>query len=125
MDRKLKRAINLKITRILDSQCPSCKYCLEKNRIVHCKENCSVFNELNRLSSMLVNDESKEKVLKPTIQENLSQVIKGRYSEEDEFYLIHHAKYFSKEHLAKKLNRDVHDIYNKIYRLKLANKISV
>lgn len=120
MDRKLKKAINLKITQILDSKCALCEYRLEKNRATHCNEYCPVLGELQEYSSMLVSDEKKKVISK---QEN--QFNKGRWSMDDEFYLIHHVGLFSNEHLAKKLNRSPKDLNNKIYRLKITKRIPV
>jgi hypothetical protein len=122
MDRKQKKDILLNITQLLDQKCAKCEYKYGKGSPSYCKENCSVFEELNNLSSKLINDEHPKK----------QEVIKkkhgfktGRWSNEDEFYLIHHAGLFSYEHLAKKLNRYPKDVYNKIWRLKVAKKISI
>jgi hypothetical protein len=113
------------ITKLLDEKCATCEF---KNKgygrssNAHCKENCTVFNELNCLSSRLISD---EKPKESTVIKHDEGFITGRWDEEDEFYLIHHVGLFSYMHLAKKLNRTPKDVYNKIWRLKVAKKILV
>jgi hypothetical protein len=99
-----------------------CEYRFSRGSVSHCKENCSVFKDLNDLSSQLINDESPKK---SEVIKREKGLVTGRWNDEDEFYLIHHVGLYSHEHLAKKFNRTPKDIYNKIWRLKVANKISI
>jgi hypothetical protein len=71
---------------------------------------------------MLISDEEPKKT---EVIKREKGLVTGKWSQEDEFYLIHHAGLYSYEHLAKKFNRNPKDVYSKIRRLKLAKKISI
>lgn len=122
MDRKLRKKIIYRINQTLDNKCAMCEYRFSRGSVAHCKEHCSVFKELNNLASMLINDEGPKKT---EVIKREKGLITGRWDKEDEFYLIHHAGLYSYEHLAKKFNRTPKDVYNKIWRLKVAKKIPI
>jgi hypothetical protein len=113
------------ITMLLDVKCATCEF---KNKGYgrssnnYCKDDCSVFNDINFLSSKLIGDEKPKKSKQIKHDEGLKT---GRWDQDDEFYLIHHAGLFSINHLAVKLSRTPKDVYNKIWRLKVSKKIKV
>jgi hypothetical protein len=66
---------------------------------------------------------------KPVVHEpivgEMDYLKKGRWSKDEEFYLLNHAKYFPIHHLAEKLNRSYKDVYSKLWRYKQEKKISI
>jgi hypothetical protein len=124
MDRKEKKGIHLKIVHLLDQNCANCEFRSIKNSHTYCKENCLIGQELYQLASKLVSSD-KEEIQSVAKQEiNKEPVKKGRWSSEEETYLINHYKLFTQKHLANRLNRSKRDVYNKIYNLKKMNKIT-
>jgi hypothetical protein len=123
MDRKEKKAIHLEITTLLDGNCAGCEYRSLKNSENHCKNYCQVGKELIRLSSLLMKEPTVKE--EKTIQEEIVDPFKkGRWSKDEELYLINHAKIFKHDHLAKRLNRSPRDVYNKLYHLRVIKKVS-
>lgn len=74
----------------------------------YCIKECSVGAELQRLSSILTKNEEQREPFKTK---------SGRWSEEEELYLVNHMKLYSIDHMAVKLNREPQAVYNKIRRL--------
>ncbi|MEH7490858.1 zinc-finger domain-containing protein [Neobacillus niacini] len=123
MDRKKKRAIHLRITHLLDSNCKGCEYRSVSSSYLHCRENCPIGKELHICSSKLLG-KSIVKIMEREDAEYNGPLLSGRWTEEEEFYLFNHADTFTIEHLAKRLNRAHKDVYNKLWRLKKDKKIA-
>lgn len=116
MDRESKKAIRLKISSLLDERCAGCKYKSAYKSNDFCNNYCEIGRELVHLSSQL---ERPQDVPEKPLSIPEESFKKGRWSKDEELYLINHFKLFSRNHLAKKLNRSTSDIYNKLYRLKM------
>lgn len=116
MERSEKRSLHLKISKLLDQYCLSCKFHSSKTSNKTCFETCNVGAELRRLSSLLVTDDNRDVQGK----ENSDQLKRGCWSQEEEFYLINHMDIYKIDHLAMRLCRSPKSVYSKINRLKLS-----
>jgi hypothetical protein len=119
MDRKRKRAIHLKITQLLDEHCTSCDFRGKNKSHSHCKHNCPIGKEFAIYSSMLEGTGNDHFAVP---EDSLNT---GRWTKEEEIYLINHANIFKVDHLAKTLNRSHGSVWNKLTRLKKAKILSM
>jgi hypothetical protein len=106
--REEKKQIRLRIIKLLDTHCSSCKERNERRDSL-CLTDCLIGKQMRQLSSMLEQDHISE------IEETKR---KGKWSNEEEFYLWHHRYILTIDQLAEKLNRDEQSVYNKLHRLK-------
>jgi hypothetical protein len=106
--REEKKQIRLQITKLLDTHCSSCKERNESRNSL-CLTACPIGKQMRQLSSMLEQDHISE------IEETKR---KGKWTNEEEFYLWHHQYILTIDQLAEKLNRDKKSIYNKLWQLK-------
>jgi hypothetical protein len=121
MDRRQKKVIHLRIAQLLDDHCNGCEYRSINSSYLHCRNNCSIGKELNNCANMLLGIP----IIKEPVEETTGQLLKGKWSTEEEFYLLNHAKFFTVDHLSKRLNRSYRDVYNKLWRWKKDKKISI
>lgn len=82
----------------------------------YCIENCEVSLELQHLSSTLSKQESENH---SEDQHEKSEVKTGRWTADEEFYLLNHMERYSVDHLAIRLNRSPQSIYSKIFQLRV------
>ncbi|MED4990119.1 zinc-finger domain-containing protein [Parageobacillus toebii] len=110
MTREEKKQIRLRIIKLLDTNCSSCKERSER-RDSPCLTDCPIGKRMRQLSSMLEEDHINVSVTEETKR-------KGKWTNEEEFYLWHHRHILTIDQLAEKLNRDEQSVYNKLCRLK-------
>jgi predicted Rossmann fold nucleotide-binding protein DprA/Smf involved in DNA uptake len=108
--REEKKQIRLKITKLLDTHCSSCKERSERSDSL-CLTDCPIGKQMRQLSSMLEEDHINVSATEETKR-------KGKWTNEEEFYLWHHRHILTIDQLAEKLNRDEQSVYNKLCRLK-------
>jgi hypothetical protein len=108
--REEKKQIRLRIIKLLDTNCSSCKERSER-RDSPCLTDCPIGKRMRQLSSMLEEDHINVSVTEKTKR-------KGKWTNEEEFYLWHHRHILTIDQLAEKLNRDEQSVYNKLCRLK-------
>jgi hypothetical protein len=108
--REEKKRIRLKITKLLDTHCSSCKERSERSNSL-CLTDCPIGKQMRQLSSMLEEDHINVSVTEETKR-------KGKWTNEEEFYLWHHRHILTIDQLAEKLNRDEQSVYKKLWHLK-------
>ncbi|OAT71299.1 zinc-finger domain-containing protein [Parageobacillus thermoglucosidasius] len=110
MTKEEKKQIRLQIIKLLDTHCSSCKERNERKNSL-CLTDCPIGKQMRELSSML----EKESI---TVSEMEKTKKKGKWTNEEEFYLWHHQHILTIDQLAEKLDRDKKSIYNKLWQLK-------
>lgn len=106
LDRKEKKKIRMNIIKVLDKHCGNCmmrtghsgKYCID---------HCDVTNDLKKLSKKL---NVKKDIVEP-------QYRTGKWTNDEEFYLLNHMHLYPLEHLSNQLNRDPQFVFNKMRRI--------
>lgn len=106
MERLAKKQIRMSIIRVLDSRCQTCMMRSGHNG-QYCLKECEVTTQLQKLSSQLPKNENV----------NDSEYRTGKWSNDEEFYLLNHMDHYSIEHLSRRLNRDPEFVCNKKKRL--------
>lgn len=120
MDRKEKRMLRKQINDIIDSECKNCQHNGNSNNFI-CKNECPVGSQMQELSKELFLD----KKVQPSIEfvaKKLEYYTRRPWSTEEDFYLLHHARHFSCEHLANKFYRTPSAIQQRINLLKKKQK---
>jgi hypothetical protein len=117
LTRREKSAIRKEICMTLDRECRGCEFnktnaFIGKNE--QC-EGCPVGIRLHVLSRNLVEDEKK----KPNVTAKLSITsnFHGSWTEDEDFYLLHHYQLYDHVHLSKKFNRSPLSIKRRIIKL--------
>lgn len=110
MTKKEKKQIRLQIIKLLDTYCSSCKERSYSSKSL-CLTDCPIGKQMRQLSSML----EKESI---AVSETEKTKKKGKWTNEEEFYLWHHRHILTTDQLAEKLDRDKKSIYNKLWQLK-------
>ncbi|TCJ04880.1 zinc-finger domain-containing protein [Cytobacillus praedii] len=115
MSREIKRKIRIQIHELIESECMDCQYRRGYENAHFCVNECPVGKELKSLSESLEgkNKESSDQLLN-----------KGRWTEEEVFYLLNHLDLFKIPHLASKLNRPPGAVHSKAASLKKRLKAS-
>lgn len=108
MDRAQKRAIRKEIISILDSKCSSCPV---EDKTNVCNSSCEVGERLRKLSSQLLNDENANGHNRSNSHK------KGRWTEDEVYYLINHWKIVTFKTLCERLNRSPNQVHPKLQRL--------
>jgi hypothetical protein len=115
VSREKKRKIRIQIHELIESECMDCQYRRGYENAHFCIKECPVGKKLKSLSDSL---EGKT-------TETSDQVLnKGRWSEEEVFYLLNHLEHFKIPHLASKLNRPPGAVHSKAASLKRRLKVS-
>jgi hypothetical protein len=124
-----KRLIRKEITSRLDLHCRNCKLVkANQSKDPYCNAKCPIGLQLQELALKLVTDadEVKDQVINQEKPKRIADppLNRGRWSDEEVFYLINHLRHFSIEHIAERLQRSVASVYNKAHVYKKANRVS-
>ncbi|MGG3965000.1 hypothetical protein [Heyndrickxia faecalis] len=117
LTRKEKREIRLEICHHMDLYCKSCQIRGNKkinHNTIYCRKNCLVGALLQDLAFKLIEDEK---------QLDYSLAKTGTWTEEEDFYLIHHASLYDDEHLARRLSRTLFSVHRRMIHLNLLEKV--
>lgn len=96
-ERKERKKIRLTISTKLEQSCTDCPIAKSKSvnqRYIHCGTKCPVGQKLKSLGEELITTESDDEL----------------WSKDEDFYLFNNYSFFSKQHLAKKLNKPLDEI---------------
>lgn len=129
MNRKEKQLIRQEILATLDSNCRGCdRVKFRKTKDSYCNVECPVGLKLQELASKLITDayEVQDKPVKTAKPKRITDppMKRGRWSDEEVFYLYNHLNHFSIEHLAERLQRSVMSVYCKVHNYKKANIVN-
>lgn len=116
MNRLEKKNVRLNMIRILDTRCRGCEMRSDYDAHRFCIENCDVSLELQHLSSTLLKQEPENHSVD---HQEKNEVKSGRWTSDEEFYLLNHMSRYSVDHLAERLNRSPQSIYSKIYQFRV------
>lgn len=120
LERSRKKRIRVLIHDTVEENCKGCKEnCSSlgwKNEV--CLTKCPVGQMLQSLSIKLVGDEAKG-----TYVSTGEPIKKGRWTEDEELYLVNHAHLFAPMHLAVRLNRSPQTVNHKLWALRKGNVI--
>jgi hypothetical protein len=109
LSRDEKREIRMKITDLLDQHCRSCPNGKEHHKNV-CL-GCSVLSQIQCLSKQLFDkNNNSEKVL--------GVVKTGKFTEDEDLYLMNHISHFDVDHISKRLGRTTRSVNVRLNYLK-------
>ncbi|MBW7651534.1 zinc-finger domain-containing protein [Anoxybacillus sp. ST4] len=106
MTREEKKQIRLQILKLLDTQCAGCKERHSSTKST-CVISCPIGKQMQQLSVLL----SKES----------SRIKRGKWTEEEEFYLWQHKDILDVSELAARLERSEVSVYSKLRQLEKKN----
>lgn len=115
MDRLEKKKLRLEIEKILDEDCRTCPFNKDAEYYHHCRNICPSGLKMQAITDELA--AGKLNIYAPTTQERHKPRC-GRWTKDEELYLVNHLKHFDVAHIAKRLNRDETSVWAKIQRLR-------
>lgn len=124
MDRKEKRKIRLDIIQILNDECGNCVYKKDNQFNIMCHRFCTFGKQMQELQAKL-EITAEEINVQAITKQPIKPYKKGRFSPEEEFYLIHHMDLYSLTHLANRLNRSLSSVSLKVKQLRKKKKKQV
>ncbi|PKG23929.1 hypothetical protein [Niallia nealsonii] len=122
MDKGEKKKIRLEIIGILNTECSNCPYLKDNQFNKMCHHTCT-FGK--RMQELQVKMETKAEEVKVMKKQSVKPYNKGRYTPEEEFYLLHHMDLYRLTHLANRLNRSLSSVSLKIKQLRRKKKEKV
>nr|WP_194949950.1 zinc-finger domain-containing protein [Anoxybacillus flavithermus] len=104
--REEKKQIRLQILKLLDTQCAGCKERHSSTQST-CVISCPIGKQMQQLSMLLAKE--------------IPRVKRGKWTEEEEFYLWQHKDIFDVPELAARLERSELSVYSKLRQLEKKN----
>ena len=123
LDRKEKRKIRLQIIQILNEECGNCMYRKDNQFNSMCHRFCTFGKNMQQLQAKM--EAKEEEKLQQAKEQPIKKFHKGRFTPEEEFYLLRHMDLYSLTHLANRLNRSLSSVSLKIKQLRRKKKEQV
>lgn len=117
MDRDRKREIRIKINDLLDNECKHCEHYSWANHQDYCSRECKVGHEFFKLSRQLLLHDIENSNVDPEQEVSIPLKV-GKWSHDEEVYLLNHSRFFNANHIAQKLNRSKSSVNYKLHQLR-------
>lgn len=113
VSREEKRKIRIQIHELIENECMGCQYRRGYENAHFCVSECPVGKKLKSLSNSLEGT---------IMSEDVRVLNRGRWTEEEVFYLANHLVHYKVPHLAAKLNRTPSSVYAKVISIQKRRK---